>query len=324
MSTAIPLQQRVDDDLSERRRLGFELRPLHGLLTDFATFVAERRHDGPLSIELMVEWAREGKGGRGTRETRDRRMANLRPFLRYLHQFEPHTEIPEETLFGPEPGRVAPHIYREEEIVALLVATRTLGRPGCLRAATYETLFGLMAATGLRVSEAIHLRDADVDLKRGLLTVRESKFRKSRQVPLHPGTVDALTRFRKRRRREIPATPDPAFFTGSRGSLPGQPLGERQVHRVFSQLREQLHWVNRGAHAAPRLHDLRHTFAVRRLIEWQREGCDLDRKMLALSTYLGHANIGCTYWYLSAVPELMAVAGAKFERFAAPEECRDA
>jgi integrase len=324
MSALIPLQQRVDDYLAERRQLGFELQSIGGLLGDFATFVSERHHDGPLSVELMVEWTQQAKGGQGTRETWYRRLANLRPFLRYLRQFEPDTEIPEETLFGPAPGRVAPHIYREEEIVALLAATRTLGPPGCLRAATYETLFGLMAATGLRVSEAIRLREADVDLKRGRLTVRESKFAKSRQVPLHPSTVEALARFRQRRRREIPTTPDPAFFTGSRGSLPGQPLGDRQVHRVFDQLRAQLHWANRGAHAAPRLHDLRHTFAVRRLIEWQREGSDLDRKMLALSTYLGHTEISCTYWYLSAVPELMAVASAKFERFAALEEYRDA
>ena len=320
MSAPIPLQQRVDDYLAERRRLGFKLHSLDGLLSDFATFVADRHHDEPLSVELMAEWAQQAKRGQGTRETWWRRLASLRPFLRYLRQFEPVTEVPEETLFGPTPTRVAPHIYHEEEIVALLAATRTLGPPGCLRATTYETLFGLMAATGLRVSEAIHLREADVDLKRGWLTVRESKFAKSRQVPLHLSTVEALARFRQRRRREVSTTPETAFFTGTRGQRLGQPLGDRQVHRVFEQLRDQLHWVNRGAHAAPRLHDLRHTFAVRRLIGWQREGRDLDQKMLALSTYLGHAKISCTYWYLSAVPELIAVAGAKFERFATLEE----
>lgn len=323
MSAPVSLQQRVDDYLAERRRLGFELHSLDGLLTGFATFASDRHHDGPLTVDLMVEWAQQAKGGQGTRETWYRRMAKLRPFIRYLHPFEPHTEIPEDTLFGPEPGRVAPHIYREEEIVALLAAARDLGPSGGLRAATFEILFGLMAATGLRVSEAIHLRDADVDLKRGLLTVRESKFAKSRQVPLHPSTVKALARFRQRRRRDFPTTPDLAFFTGTRGQRLGKPLGDRQVHRVFNQLRDQLHWVNRGAHAAPRLHDLRHTFAVRRLIEWQREGSDLDQRMLALSTYLGHTEIGCTYWYLSAVPELMAVAGAKFERFATRGECHD-
>ncbi len=317
MSAPIPLQAGVDDYLAERRRLGFALRSQDTLLADFAKFVADRHHDGALTVALMVDWVRRGKAGLGTPETWYRRMAKLRPFILYLRQFEPQTEIPEDSIFGPEPGRVAPHIYREDEIVALLDATRQLGPPGSLRAATFETLFGLMAATGLRVCEALHLQDADVDLKHGMLTVRGSKFAKSRQLPLHPGTVDALARFRRRRRRNVPTTDDTPFFTGNRGRRLGQPLGERQVHRVFNQLRDRLHRANRGAHAASRLHDLRHTFAVRRLMDWHREGTDLDRMMLALSTYSGHTKIAHTYWYLSAVPELMALAGNRFERFVA-------
>jgi integrase len=257
MSAPIPLQARVDDYLAERRRLGFALSGHDTLLANFATFVAGRQHDGPLTVALMVDWVRRAKAGLGTPETWYRRMAKLRPFLRYLQQFEPQTELPEEAIFGPEPGRVAPHIYHEEEIVALLGATGQLGPPGSLRAATFEALFGLMAATGLRVSEAIHLQDADVDLKRGMLSVRESKFAKSRQLPLHPSTVDALARFRRRRQPDVPTTDDTAFLTGSRGRGLGQPLGERQVHRVFNRLRDHLNWPNRGAHAAPRLHDLR-------------------------------------------------------------------
>jgi integrase len=317
MSAPITLQARADDYLAERRRLGFALRSQDTLLADFATFVVDLHHDGPLTVEVMVDWVRRGQAGLGTRETWYRRMAKLRPFIRYLQQFEPQTEVPEDAIFGPEPGRVAPHIYREDEIVALLDATRQLGPPGSLRPATFETLFGLMAATGLRGCEAIYLQDADVDLKRGMLTVRESKFAKSRQVPLHPSTVDALVRFRRLRRRDVPTTGDTPFFTGSRGRRLGQALGERQVHRIFNRLRDHLNWVNRGAHAAPRLHDLRHTFAVRRLMAWHREGADLDQMMLALSTYLGHTKIAHTYWYLSAVPELMALAGDKFERFVA-------
>jgi len=317
MSTPIPLQASVDDYLAERRRLGFELRSQDTLLADFAKFVAERHHDGPLTVALMVDWVQRAQAGLGTRETWYRRMAKLRPFIRYLQQFEPQTEIPEDSILGPEPGRVAPHIYREDEIVALLDATRQLGPPDSLRPATFKALFGLMAATGLRVCEAIHLQDADVDLKRGMLLVRKSKFAKSRQLPLHLSTVEALARFRRRRRRDVQTTANTPFFTGNRGRCLGQPLGERQVHRVFNQLRDRLDWVNRGAHAAPRLHDLRHTFAVRRLMDWHRDGADLDQRMLALSTYLGHTKIVHTYWYLSAVPELMALAGDKFERFVA-------
>jgi integrase len=180
---------------------------------------------------------------------------------------------------------------------------------------TFATLFGLMASTGLRVSEAIHLRDADVDLKRGMLIVRQTKFAKSRQLPLHRSTVKALARYQRQRMRHVPTTADTPFFIGSRGRRLGQPLGDRQVHRVFNALRDSLDWANRGAHAAPRLHDLRHTFAVRRLMLWHSEGADVDQMMLALSTYLGHTKISHTYWYLSAVPELMALAGGKFEHF---------
>jgi integrase len=211
---------------------------------------------------------------------------------------------------------VAPHIYREEEIVELLAAARRLGPRGSLRPATFETLFGLMASTGLRVSEAIHLRDADVDLKHGMLTVRQTKFAKSRQLPLQPSTVEALAHYRRQRARHVPTTADTTFLISSRGRRLGQPLSERQAHRVFNALRDSLCWVNRGAHAAPRLHDLRHTFAVRRMMLWHADGTDVDQMMLALSTYMGHAEIFYTYWYLSAVPELMALAGGKFERFA--------
>lgn len=184
------------------------------------------------------------------------------------------------------------------------------------RPATYETLFGLMASTGLRVSEALHLRDADVDLKRGMLTIRQTKFAKSRLLPVHPTTVAALAKYRKARARHVTTAADMPFLISSRGRRLGKPLGDRQAHRVFNMLRDGLGWVNRGGHAAIRLHDLRHTFAVRRLMRWHADGADIDQMMLALSTYMGHAEIFYTYWYLTAVPELMALAGGKFERFA--------
>ena len=316
MNAHISLQARINDYLAERRRLGFHVRSRDTFLAGFARFVTSRRHRGPLTVELMTDWVRQGKGGRGTPETWARRLARLRHFICYLNQFEPETEVPDALIFGPEPGRVAPHIYHEEEIVALLAAARLIGPRGSLRPATFATLFGLMASTGLRVSEALHLRDADVDIKRGMLIVRQTKFAKSRQLPMHPSTVAALARYRRQRARHVPPTADTPFFISSRGRRLGQPLGERQAHRVFNALRNALGWVNRGAHAAPRLHDLRHTFAVRRMMLWHVEGIDVDQRMLALSTYMGHAEIFYTYWYLTAVPELMALVGNKFERFA--------
>lgn len=316
MNARVSLQTRIDAYLAERRRLGFELRSRDTFLASFARFVASRRHRGPLTVELMTQWVRQGKGGQGSPGTWARRLARLRHFICYLKQFEPDTEIPEASLFGPEPGRVAPHIYREEEIVELLAAARKIGLRRSLRPATYETLFGLMASTGLRVSEAIHLRDGDVDLKQAMLTVRQTKFAKSRQLPLHPSTVEALARYRRQRARHVPTTADMPFFISSRGRRLGQPLGERQAHRVFTALRDSLGWVNRGFHEAPRLHELRHSFAVRRVMLWHAEGTNVDQMMLALSTYMGHAEIFYTYWYLTAVPELMALVSAKFERFA--------
>jgi integrase len=264
----------------------------------------------------MSEWVRGGKNGLGDAGTWASRWGRLRHFICYLQQFEPDTEVPEASLFGPERGRVAPHIYREAEVIELLAAARTLGPAGSLRLFTFETLFGLMASTGLRVSEAIHLRDTDVDLKRAILTIRQTKFAKSRQLPIHPSTVKALARYRKQRERRLATTPDMPFLIGSRGRRLGLPLGERQAHRVFVSLRNSLHWVNRSARDAPRLHDLRHTFAVRRLMRWYADGTQVEPMMLALSTYLGHAEIYYTYWYLTAVPELIALAGGKFEQFA--------
>lgn len=221
------------------------------------------------------------------------------------------------------PGRVAPHIYREAELVELLAAARDLNPQGGLRPFVYETLFGLIASAGLRVSETLSLQDSDVDLAAATLTVRKTKFAKSRRLPLHPSTVNALSRYRRLRCRHVPTTAQMPFFIGTRGKRLGQPLSDRQVHRVFIELRDRLDWLDRGAHGGPRIHDLRHSFAVRRVMLWHEQGIDVDQAMLALSTYMGHAKISNTYWYLTSVLELMAVAGNRFECFAEAEETTD-
>jgi integrase len=320
MNARVTLQARVQQYLAERRRLGFELSSMGHALTRFAWYVAAVGHHGPLTIDLMAAWARRAKGGHGSCATAARQLRLLRPFTRWLQQFEPATAVPDEAIFGAIPGRVAPHIYREQEIVELLTATRRLGPPASLRAAVMETLFGLMACSGLRISEALALRDVDVDLKSGMLTIRQSKFGKSRLVPLHPSAVDALARYRAQRGRHIHTTAETSFFISTRGRLLGQPVSDRQAHRTFAQLRQQLGWIDRGGHGAPRVHDLRHSFAVRRLLQWHEQGLDLNQRMLALSTYLGHAKISNTYWYLTGVPELMNLAG---KRFADPWEDGD-
>lgn len=317
MSARVTLTARVEQYLAERRRLGFELDTMGHALGRFARYVITTGHRGPLTIELMAAWARQAKNGQGTRATSARQLGLLRPFARWLQQFEPATEVPNEAIFGAIPGRVAPHIYREDEVVELLDAASYVGPPGSLRGVVMQTLFGLMACTGLRISEALTLCDTDVDLKSGVLTIRQSKFGKSRLVPIHPSALQALKLYRIQRASHVPTTPETPFFIATRGRLLGQAVSDRQAHRIFEQLRKQLGWANRGGHGAPRIHDLRHSFAVRRLLLWHEHGEDISQKMLALSTYLGHAKVSNTYWYLSGVPELMGLAGQRFEEFAA-------
>ena len=258
MNARVTLPARVEQYLVERRRLGFQLDTMGHALVRFSRYASEVRHRGPLTVELMATWARQAKSGQGTRATSARQLLLLRPFTRWLQQFEPATEVPDEAIFGPIPGRVAPHIYREDEIVQLLHTASRVGPPGSLRGVVMQTLFGLIACTGLRISEALALSDADVDLKSGVLTIRQSKFGKSRLVPLHPSAVQALARYRVQRACHVPTTPEIPFFISTRGRLLGQSIGDRQVHRIFGQLRKQLSWGNRGCHGAPRIHDLRH------------------------------------------------------------------
>ena len=323
MSARFSLQARVEQYLAERHKLGFALRSMGPRLFSFTRYVAAADHHGPLSVELMAAWARQAKAGRGDRSTWARRLKALRPFTSWLRQFETATEVPDEAIFGQVPGRMTPHVYREPEIMELLAAAKQIGPDGGLRPLVMETLFGLISCTGLRISEALGLLDVDVDLQAGVLTIRQSKFGKSRLVPLHPSAVQALARYRTQRSCHVRSTPELAFFVASRGRLLGQPVSDRQAHRVFDELRRQLGWVDRGSHGMPRIHDLRHSFAVRRLVLWHEQGEDVSQRMLALSTYLGHVKVSSTYWYITGVPELMGLLGQRFERFANPWEDGD-
>lgn len=325
MSALTSLQARVERYLVERRRLGFSARSQAYALRSFARHVQAVSHRGPLTVEVMADWARRDSHGSSDPLTWARRLKLLRSFLRWLQQFEPRTEVPEDAIFGRLPERQAPHIYSEPEIVDLLAAARRLGPTPGLRGVVFETLFGLIASTGMRISEALSLHNQDVDLKYGMLTIHQTKFGKSRQVPMHLSTVEALRRYRwMRELAGESAQENSPFFVGTRGRRRGLPLSTHQVDRVFAGLREQLGWRNRGTHHAPRIHDLRHTFVVRRIVLWQAQGVDIDQAMLSLSTYVGHAMVTNTYWYLSAVPELMALAAGRFESFMPQPEVSDA
>ena len=322
MNMHITMETHAENYLNERRQLGFCLRNPGYAVISFARYIDALNSQEPLTVESMADWARQDKGNSGKPATWARRLKSLRSFCRYLQQFEPRTEVPDDSIFGRIGQRLAPHIYSEQEIIDLLAAARNLGSSPGLRGVTYETLFGLIASTGLRVSEAVHLLDADVGLKCGMLTIRQTKFAKSRQVPMHPSTVEALRQYRSQRNSYIKVIDETPFFVGTRGRLLGHGLSLRQVSRVFIGLRDHLGWINRGAHDGPRIHDLRHTFVVRQVMLWHAQGVDVDQQMLALSTYVGHAMVTNTYWYLTGVPELMAVAAEKFEAFMQiPEVC---
>jgi integrase len=303
----------AEDYLAERRALGFDLRILGDQITAFARYVDAAGHTGPLTTCITLDWVK-GHAKHAKPFSWARRLEILRPFARYLARLDPATEFPQTAIFGRSHRRLAPHIYSEQEICDLLAAARRLAPHGGLRPATYETLFGLIAATGLRLSEARHLRCVDVDLDQGVLTVRNTKFRKSRHVPMHPTVAAALNRYIAVRARHGTTDRDTLLFLSSSGRL----LPKRTVNGVFQRLRGELGWTARGAHAQPRIHDLRHTFICRRVQLWHEHGADIGNAMASLSTYVGHAKVSDTYWYLTGVPELMALAGERFELFAAP------
>lgn len=310
MSAATPMQAAVERYLEDRRRLGFAMTAPATELARFARYADAQQHRGPLTQELMLGWAREHVH-RTSDVTAARRLEIVLPFAAYYRQFEPGTEIPPKGILGRSHRRLAPHIYTDQEIIQLLDAAGRLSLTWPLRALTYRSLFGVIAAAGLRLSEALRLTLGDIDLQAGALTVRQTKFHKSRCLPLHPSTVRELELYRQARDR-CQSTEDraPFFVSHDGGHLPA-----RTVENVFRRLQPGLGWRARGDHPYPRIHDLRHTMAVRRLQRWRESGQSIDHAMFWLCTYLGHAKISDTYWYLSGIPELMDTIGARFERF---------
>jgi integrase len=304
----------VEDYLALRRSLGFDIARIRWLLRDFARFIGRIEHRGPITVDLAARWALSSHSSDPA--CAERRLWAVRQFARHLAAFDPATEIPPAGLFGRIARRNQPHIYSDAEITALLQECGRLRPHDGLRPRTYVALFSLLSSTGLRLSEACHLRRNDVDLCKGLLTVREGKFRKSRLVPLHPTTVQALIRYGARRDACRGAQRSEFFFHTDRTPT----LERAAVEKTFSRLRDRLGWTTHGRARRPRIHDLRHTFAVRRLLRWYEEGVEVNQKILALATYLGHAKVTDTYWYLSAVPELMAVIAQRFEHFAQPQQ----
>jgi len=310
MKSKANMVARVKRYLAYRRSFGFRLEDKGdgGVLLSFGRHVDEIGHRGPISSDLVVEWAKRTNSP----TNRAHRFNLVRDFVKYRALFDPGTEVPPKGVFGPSYNRrPTPHIYSDSEIADLLKAASSLSGEKRFRPQTYVVMFGLLACTGLRISEALAMTDEDVDLNAGLLTIKDSKFGKSRLVPLHPSATDALARYREERNLHIGRVNPAAFFADQKGKA----IPYHRVRTAFKSLRQELGWNWPGRIRRPRIHDLRHTFAVRRLLLWYEEGANIDHKILSLATYLGHVHPTKTYWYLTAVPELLAIAGNRFERF---------
>lgn len=304
----------VEDYLKYRRKLGVALLTQGDELRRFARYADRVKHKGPITTELALRWAKLPQ--KHCPKYWAKRLDIVRHFARYMKLLISGTEIPTKGLLGPSYQRSTPHIYSEEEISAIMKAARNLGPQNGLRPHTYMTLFGLLASTGMRISEAISMSREDLDIDSGVITIIETKFHKSRIVPLHPTTLQTLRSYVDKRDKEYPIPKTKAFFVSGWGT----PLRYKLVSKTFHKIVFSLGWCKRIGERGPRIHDFRHTFAARRLLEWYRNGDDVHQRITQLSTYLGHSVVANTYWYLTAVPELMAIAASRFEKFACRKE----
>lgn len=299
------LHQRVEDYLTLRRALGFKLEDHGRLLPDFVDYL-DRADLSTVTIEAAVAWAVQPQGCQRYRWKQ--RLSVVRGFARHLQALDPSAQVPPADLLAYRRRRPTPYLFSEAEITGLLAAAGALRSP--LRAATHRTLFGLIAATGMRCGEALGLDRDDVDLDAARLTIRRTKFNKSRRLAVHPSTVVALRDHARQRDQLCPRPGQPSFFVSTVGTR----LAARRVRAVFADLVQRAGLQPRLGSRRPRIHDLRHSFAVATLRDWHRDGSDVAARMPLLSAYLGHVSPASTYWYLQAAPNLLALAAERLER----------
>jgi integrase len=298
----------LDEYLGMRQGLGVRMRVPAGLLRRFVAFLHHRGQE-VITREFALQWAMAPRHAQPA--TWAWRLGIVRQFARGRQASDPRTEVPPPGLLPHRFRRPRPHLYTEAELQTLLTAARALPSPRGLRGLTYATVFGLLAVTGLRVSEALALDDADVALDLDLLTIRRTKFGKSRLVPVHRSTTDALRQYAEARDRLVRRRPTPAFFVSERGT---RLAGDNTRHTfVLVSRRVGLRTPAAGARhgRGPRLHDMRHRFAAATLLAWYRADKDVERELPKLATYLGHVHVNETYWYLEAVPELLHLAAGR-------------
>jgi integrase/recombinase XerD len=304
------LTQHLDDYLAVRHSFGYDLSSSARVLRGFVAF-ADREATDHITVDLFLRW--KAAFGKASNNTWSARLGMVRLFAKWLQGHDPRTEVPPAGLIPGKLRRGRPYIYSDSEIAAIVTRAEGLRSRYDLRGWTCSTLFGLIAVTGLRINEAIALDEGDVDLDEGVITVKRGKNGTARFVPLAPSTVARLRAYRAERTRLLGATTGPFFMIES-GERPTDCCA-RYNFAIVSQdlgLRAPQRFCKHGR--GPRIHDLRHTFAVRTIMGWYRKGLDPDREMIKLSTYLGHVKPEHTYWYIEAVPELLQLASARAER----------
>jgi integrase len=302
------LRQAVEEYLAIRRSLGFKLVAVGTDLRKFVTF-AEQEGATHITVDLAVRWAKQPANAQAARLAA--RLRTVRRFAIWRTATDPRTEVPPEGIFPHRYRRKSPYIYSDEEIQKVVEAGRALRCSTGLRGWTYSTIFGLISVTGMRVGETVALDRAQVDLDEGLIFIRRTKFGKSRLVPVHDSTCKVLAEYARERDRVFPSPTSPAFFV-SRGGTRVTVWGIRyNFARVSGEvgLRPPMRDCRHGH--GPRLHDMRHRFAVLTLLDWYRAGIDVERKIPKLAAYLGHVHVNDTYWYIEAVPELLELASRR-------------
>lgn len=299
----IDLATEVNTYLSLRRSLGFKLADADTALADFVVFL-QRHGSDHITTDLAVAWAIEP--AHTDRVWWRQRLGFVRGFAQYLQHLDPRTQVPSPDLIPAHQNRTAPYLYSQEEILALLTAAGSL-QPA-LRAATYQTFLGLIAVTGLRRGEALALDRADIDPVQLLLTINNRQGQ--RQVPLHASTLAALQHYCDRVDQHFPQPVSPALFVSTRGTR----LNKNSVTQTFPGLIDAAGLTGRGPRPRPRIHDLRHSYAVRQLMDWHTKQVDVDARMPMLSAVLGHRDPASTYWYLQASPELFAIVAQRLEQ----------
>jgi integrase len=302
------LRDAVEEYLSIRRALGSPIPSAAPTLRRFVDF-AEREGADFVTTQLALQWVLELT--RPAPATRADYLSVVRRFAAWRSSADPRTEVPPRALLPYHHRRKPPHVYSDEEVGRILAAAARIRSLHGLRGPTFSTLFGLLATSGLRISEALALDDPDVDLVDGVLAVRKGKFGKARFVPLHDSTRQALVRYAERRDIVLPGRRVSAFFVTERGKR----LRYFTVQRTFARISWKIGLRPRPPRASegftgrgPRIHDLRHRFAAARMVQWYREGKDVERELPKLATYLGHSHVYHSYWYIEAVPELLQLA----------------